>query len=99
MAAKYHNEVQSLVLVSVSNAPSNKCLNALLQKKSIDSWHKNKIDAYGKVYGSKDEVQKMWSRYLKFVEFYTSYFPNDIFANKYDSVECPVLVVYGDKVS
>lgn len=99
MAAKYRDEVESLVLVSVSNAPSNRCLNALLQKKSVDSWHKDKVEAYVKVFGTKDELQKQWSRYLKFVEFYTSYFPNDIFANKYNLVNCPVLVVHGDKVS
>ena len=98
MAAKYRNSVESMVLVSVFSQLSIKGLNTLLTKKSVDSWNKDKLQAYLKVYGTKDEVQKLWTRYLKFVEFYNQYIPDDIFKNKYNLVTCPVLIVHGDKV-
>lgn len=98
MAAKYRQSVESLVLVSVFNQLSNRGLSAMLAKKSVDSWHKDRLKHYLKVYGTTDELQKLWSRYIKFVEFYNQYIPDDVLKNKYKLIACPVLIVTGEKV-
>ena len=74
-------------------------MKALMASKTVEKWPKKKIDAYLTVYESKEEVQKLWNRYLKFVEFYPQYFPEDIFKPNVGKIQCPVLFTHGDMVS
>ena len=99
MAAKYYESVQSLVLTAISTQLSIKSINYMLANKSVDKMSKNTITNYLKVYESKEDIQKMWNRFVNFIQFYVSYFPGDIFNDKYDMVQCPVLLVHGDKVN
>ena len=98
MAAQYPMSVRSLVLSSIRTRISNNELSAILQNKSINKWTQNKVKSYLKVYETEEEIQKMWNRFIKFVEFYNQYFPEDIFKDKYELVRCPVLITHGDKV-
>ena len=98
MAIKYPESVQSLVLTAISTFTSNKGLNSLLSTKSVDNWSETQLKSYLKVYGNKDEIQRLWNRYIKFQEEYPFVFPEDIFKDKYKAVKCPVLLVHGDQV-
>lgn len=98
MAAKYPKSVESLVLTSIWSQVSIRTINHMVANKSIDKWNKNTIANYLKAYESKDDIQKMWNRYVNFFQFYSSYFPGDIFKDKYELVRCPVLLCHGDKV-
>ena len=70
----------------------------MLSTQSVDKWKKDRIQELLRVYESKEEIQKLWNRYLKFAEFYTQYFPEDLFKGKYHLVKCPVLLTHGDQV-
>ena len=99
MAINYSQSITSIVLSALKTYSSNKGLAALLSTQKVDKWSRNKLDAYLKVYESKEEIQKLWNRYLKFAEFYNQYFPEDMFKDKYHLVKCPVLLTHGDKVN
>ena len=94
MAAKYPESILNLVLSAIKTVPSSKGLSAL----PIEKWREDSLKDYLKVYETKDEIQKLWNRFVKFEEFYSQYFPEDIYKGKYRLVTCPVLLTHGDKV-
>ena len=98
MAAKYQDSVLSLTLSAMSTIYSGKNLSALTLTKTVEKWKKDKLEAFLKVYGTSDELQKIWNRFLKFVEYFNQYFPIDFWKNKINLVKCPVLLFHGDKV-
>ena len=98
MAAKYPQSIHSIVVSGISTTQSIRGLSALLSTQTVDKWEKKRLEPYLKAYGTKDEIQKLWNRFLKFIEFYNQYFPEDIFKDSYDLVKCPVLIVHGDNV-
>ena len=99
MAIRYPPEVLSVVLIGITYYMSNKNINTLTSMKEVSKWPKSRLDSYLRAYETKEEIQKQWNRYLQFAQFYNQYYPQDMFKGKYRSVTCPVLVVYGDKVS
>ena len=99
MAIKYPESVQSLVLTAISTHYSKKGLNSMLSSQSVDKWPKDKLKDYLNAYKSKDEIQSLWTRFIKFIEHYIQYFPEDIFKDKYKTVKCPVLMIHGEQVN
>jgi len=97
MAIRYPTEVEALVLVGITYYMSNRNIASLKANQSVDKWPKSKIEDYLRGYDSKEEIQKQWTRYLNFAEFYNQYFPEDIFKGKYQNVKCYTLIVHGDK--
>ena len=99
MAMRYGSEVETLILLGITYYMSNRGITALKATQSVNKWPKSRLNNYLRGYDSKEEIQKQWSRYLSFAEFYNQYFPEDIFKGKYQLVRCPVLILHGDKVS
>ena len=98
MTTQNPDSIDSIVLSAFSSQTSNKGFKALLATKNIDKWSKTKINSYLEAYKSKEEIQKQWNRYLKFVEFYNQYFPENIFKNKCKSIRSRILFTHGDMV-
>ena len=98
MTIKYKDSVEALVVTAISTQTSVKVINTIMTTKSVENWSKRRVDALLKVYDSKDEIQKLWNRFVKFREHYNQYFPGDLFNGKYHLVRCPVLIIHGDQV-
>jgi hypothetical protein len=64
----------------------------------VDNWGQEKIENYLKIYSSRNEIQELWDRHMNFVANYRKYFPEGVFKNKFHLIECPVLIIHGDKV-
>ena len=96
MATIYSQSIESIVLTSVSTHVSNECLKTILSTKSVQSWSKDKLECYLRSYDNVDDIQQLWNKYVKFIEYYNQYFP--LIKNNYHLIECPVLVIHGDKV-
>ena len=106
LAAKYPDEVETLTLIGISYKASDKYKKGLQAMKSVEKWSEAKQEKYLRVYDSKEEIQRLWTRFVSFVEFsstaigYAQNTPGnvDIFKDFYKLVKCPTLLVHGDKV-
>ena len=96
MATLYPESIESVILTSVYTRISNESLKLLLSSQSVDNWHKDKLESYMKSYGKKEVIQQLWTKFIKFAEYYNQYFPES--KNNYHLIKCPVLIVYGEKV-
>ena len=70
MAIKYIDCITSLVLSVIRTQISSKGLKAFLSNKSVDKLSQQKLKELLEVYENKNEIQKLWNRFLKFNEFY-----------------------------
>ncbi|CAG2109251.1 unnamed protein product [Medioppia subpectinata] len=95
MATKYQQSVESLILVSVYTFMGNESLKALTSSQSVDNWNKDKLQSYLQSYDNKDVIQQLWTKYIKFIEYFNQYFPDN--KNNYKSIKCKVLLMYGEK--
>ena len=99
MAIKYSDSIKALVLTALSTYVSEKCHKVFESTKNVETWGYDRIEAYLRSYESKEEIQKLWTKFTDYVLYYNQYFPEDIFKNKYDLVKCPLLIFHGDRVS
>ncbi|CAG2172511.1 unnamed protein product [Oppiella nova] len=95
MATLYPESIESVILTSVYTYISNESLKLLLSSQSVDNWHKDKLESYIKSYGKKEVIQQLWTKFIKFAEYYNQYFPES--KNNYHLIKCRVLIVYGEK--
>ena len=98
MAIKYPESVESLVLTAISTYVSETSHKFFAKTQRVDSWSDDKIDTYLRSYESKEEIQKLWTKFTSYVLYYNQYFPQDIYKDKYHLVKCPVLIFHGDRV-
>ena len=106
LASKHPTHVKTLVLIGISNRNSTKYFKGLQAIKSVDKWPESKLQKYLRAYESKEEIQRLWNRFVNYVEFSTKaigYGQNtptnpDQLKDHYKSVNCPVLIVHGDQV-
>ncbi|CAG2172512.1 unnamed protein product, partial [Oppiella nova] len=95
MATLYPQSVESLILTSVYTYITNESLKQLLSSQNVDNWHKDKLESYMKSYGKKEVIQQLWTRFIKFAEYYNQYFPEN--KNNYHLIKCRVLIIHGEK--
>ncbi|CAG2118604.1 unnamed protein product, partial [Medioppia subpectinata] len=91
MATKYRQSVESLILVSVYTYVTNDSLKALTSSQSVDNWSKQKLNSYLQSYDNKDVIQQLWTKYVRFIEYYNQYFPEN--KNNYQSIKCKTLLI------
>ncbi|CAG2108450.1 unnamed protein product [Medioppia subpectinata] len=96
MACKYPDVVIQMAIHGILGTPSPKTMSVLMSTRNVEDWPKERLDSCRRAYQSKEELQKLWDRFLKFVDYFTSYFPRDINISNYSKVTCPILVMHGD---
>ncbi|CAG2122177.1 unnamed protein product, partial [Medioppia subpectinata] len=89
MATKYQQSVESLILVSVYTYVTNVTLKLLMSSQTVNDWNKHKLEAYLRSYESKDVIQQLWTRYIKFIEYFNQYYPES--KNAFQSIKCKTL--------
>ncbi|XP_054157420.1 valacyclovir hydrolase-like [Oppia nitens] len=97
MACKYPKAITKMVISSVVAYPDTKVLSALKAMGSVDKWPKQRLDNYLRSYTSKEELQKLWDKYLMFYEHIKTYFASDTNESVYKFINFPVLILRGDK--
>ncbi|CAG2178044.1 unnamed protein product, partial [Oppiella nova] len=95
MAIKYPKCVESVVVTAISIYLTDSAIRFFKTTQNIESWSKDRIDCYLRCYETKAEIQTLWTRFAKYIEYYNQYFPEDIYKDKYDLIRCPVLVMHG----
>ena len=98
MSIKYNDNVQALVVNSVSICNKEYAIKHINSIKTIDKWDEERLEAFLNVYGTEALIQELWTKYCKFYGYYNQYFPNDICNNQYKYIKCPVLVMHGEEV-
>jgi pimeloyl-ACP methyl ester carboxylesterase len=98
LAINYPTNVKSIIVWGILAFISEKVYRILLSTKNVDNWGREKIENYLKIYSNRNEIQELWDRHMNFVVNYRKYFPEGVFKNKFHLIECPVLIIHGDKV-
>jgi valacyclovir hydrolase len=98
LAINYPTNVKSIIMWGSIGFPSEKLFKLSFTSRDLDYWSRERIDNYLKIYDNRNEIQELWNRHMNFVVNYRKYFPEGVFKNKFRSIQCPVLIMHGDKV-
>ncbi|CAG2112440.1 unnamed protein product [Medioppia subpectinata] len=97
MVCKYPGAVIRMAIHGGLHTVYSKTISVLKSTRNVEGWPKERLDGCLRAYDSKEELQKLWDRHLKFVDYYNVYFPRDPNINNYPKVNCPILIMHGDK--
>ncbi|XP_054157006.1 valacyclovir hydrolase-like [Oppia nitens] len=97
MACKYPGSIQRMVIHGVLTFLYPRTLAVLKSTRNVESWGQEKHDCYLRTYKSKEELQNLWDRHLRYCDYFNSYFPMDTNVDHYKKVNFPILVIHGDR--
>lgn len=95
LAIKYPSRVDKVVVLAAFTHLNEKGIQAFLSTAEISYWEKEKRERYEAVYGA--DFKEIWADVMEFVRKIKQYFPGDFYDKKLPLVQCPVLILHGDK--